>query len=249
MVHTENKNTIALVLFSNVYQDDSAIVSLAGKEGIFSVIAKSVYKTKSQFKPLLVSGSLVELDYSSQASGPCFAKSLRILFDSSDLMQDYVSSMFLLYLEETAMNLYEYGDSFPFLEVYQILKKMKERKNILSLILLYLGCCYKSLGIQLDTSCCVRCKSKKNIVGFSFHDGGFVCQNCLKSFDIIPKEEMELHILRYTFSDLNESILNKIVPKESGLKLLIRLNDNLISYFGLKPMKSFSMLLSALSNI
>lgn len=249
MVHTENKNTIALVLFSSIYQEDSAIVSLAGKEGIFSVIAKGVYKVKSQLKPLLVSGSLVELDYSLSSTGPCFAKSLHILFDSSDLMQDYVSSMFLLYLEETAMNLYEYGDSFPFLEVYQILKKIKERKNMLSLILLYLGCCYKSLGIQLDTTCCVRCKSKKKIVGFSFHDGGFVCKDCLNKFDIIPEDEMELHILRYAFSDLKEPILNKVVPKESGLKILIQLNENLISYFGLKPMKTFPMLLSALSNI
>ena len=102
---------------------------------------------------------------------------------------------------------------------------------------------------MLDTTQCIRCKSKKNIIGFSFRDGGLVCKNCINEFDIVPEDEMELHILRFAFADLNDSILNKIVPQKSGLKILIRLNENLISYFGLKPMKTFSMLLSALSNL
>ena len=57
---------------------------------------------------------------------------------------------------------------------------------------------------------------------------------------------MDLYVLKYAFMDLNEDILSKIVPKNSGIRVLSELNDNIIRYFDLKPMKSFSLLLNAL---
>ena len=34
-------------------------------------------------------------------------------------------------------------------------------------------------GFELEVNKCVNCGSKRNIVAFSFVEGGFICQNCL----------------------------------------------------------------------
>ena len=65
MIKRETKNTIALVLGSTQFGENSAIVSLAGEDGLFGLLAKGIYKPKSQLKPLLITGNIVQVEYQS----------------------------------------------------------------------------------------------------------------------------------------------------------------------------------------
>lgn len=240
--HSESK---AIVLVSNRYKDDSALVTLVGEKGLFSVMAKGIYRMKSPLKPLLISGSLVEIEY--QKSGEVFfASSLKVLYDASELLTSYVSSLYLMYLEELSLSLYQFDDPFPFDEILEIVKSLKTG-DILSLTLLTLGVIYRSLGIGIETRKCVRCKKTSNIVGYSFSDGGFLCHDCIRENDTRCKDTDDLYVLKYAFHPITEEILSKKVFHDNGMRILCLLNDRLLEYFDLKSMKSFPLLLSALN--
>ena len=246
MIKRETKNSIALVLGSTQFGENSAIVSLAGEDGLFGLLAKGIYKPKSQLKPLLITGNIVQVEYQSAAKGPNIASSLRVNMDVSSSLMDYASSCYLMYLQELSLSLFQYGDRFPYEEMKKIINALKEGKDVLSLSILTLGVLYHVLGIEINTDHCIHCQNRKNIVSYSLEEGGYLCKNCLSKFSLSEKEEMDLYVLKYAFMDLNEDILSKVVPKNSGIRVLSELNDNIIRYFDLKPMKSFSLLLNAL---
>jgi DNA repair protein RecO len=246
MIKRETENTIALVLGSTQYGDSSAIVSLAGDNGLFALMAKGIYKPKSQLKPLLITGNIVQVEYAKAIKGPSIASSLRVVMDVSDSLKDYASSCYLMYLAELSLSLFQYGDKFPYEEMKIIINALKEKKDVLSLSILTLGVLHHVLGIEINTDDCISCHKSKNIVSYDLSEGGFICSDCFSKYDASLKDKMDLFVLKYAFSSLSEDILSKSVPKSSGIRVLAQLNDNLVTYFDLKPMKSFSLLLNAL---
>lgn len=247
MISFKTEDSLALVLTSSKYKEDSAIITIASQEGLKSIIARGIYKKNSSLKPLLICGNMVKLEYSTTNSGLNFIKSLEVQSDNSTLMLTYSSSMILLYLQELTLCLYQYGDCFPFLEVHQLLASLKKDADCLSICLLLIGTLYKNLGIQLKLDHCVRCENTKDIIAISFEDGGFICKKCYRKQDVLPQEKNDLYVLKFAFSELNEKILHTTVPKENGVRILCLLHEHLYSYFDLKPSRTFPMLLTALS--
>lgn len=243
----EKENTTAIVLGITPYQDDSAIVSLAGEKGLFSLIAKGIYKPKSNLKGLLISGSLINIEYLVSKKGPHFASSLQVLEDASMLMMKYSTSLYLMYLQELSLSLFAYGEMFPFTEIKMILNALKDGGDVLSITLLTLGVLYRRFGIEMNVESCQKCHRKDNIVSFSLTEGGFICQDCLTKEDDHNLDKMDLFVFKYAFSQLDEKNLKRKVPHENGLKALVKLNDYLLSYFDLKNMKSFSLFLNAIN--
>ena len=242
----EKENTTAIVLGITPYQDDSAIVSLAGEKGLFSLIAKGIYKPKSNLKGLLISGSLVNIEYLVSKKGPHFASSLQVLEDASMLMMNYSTSLYLMYLQELSLSLFAYGEMFPYFEIKKLLNALKNGGDVLSITLLTLGVMYRRFGIEMNVESCQKCHRKNNIVSFSLLEGGFICKDCLTDEDNYL-DTMDLFVFKYAFSSIDEKNLKKIVPRGNGLKVLVKLNEYLLSYFDLKNMKSFSLFLNALN--
>lgn len=244
MIDKETKESIGIVLANVPYKENSTIVTFSGEEGIFSCIARDIYKPKSNLKPLLVIGNLVKIEYNSSKENVNFIKGVSIISDYSSLSVSYEKNIFLLYLQEMSLKLFSYGDAFPFEETNAILHSIKKDKNILSMSLLFLGSLYNCLGIKPNIKECVRCKNTKNIIGISFKDGGFVCNKCANNLDYVCKDIMDLYVFKYAFGNIDEDSINKIVPKENGIKMLTMLHDYLLDYFDAGKSKSFPLLLS-----
>ncbi|MBQ8143107.1 MAG: DNA repair protein RecO [Bacilli bacterium] len=245
MISKELENDVAIVLLATKYQDDSAIIKLAGKEGIFSLIAKGVYKPKSSLKALLITGNLLEIDYKKSDSGPSFAHSCRVILDASSAYQDYQSSCFLLFLQELTNALFEYGERLPYEELLLIIRSLCEKKDVLSLALLLVGTFYRRLGINMSIDECVKCQRSDNIVSYSLQEGGLLCKDCLGQEKV--KNHLEIHVFRYAFMEVNEKNVNRIVPPAEGFKVLNELVLYLMDYFDLKKLQSFAMFVNALS--
>ena len=58
--------------------------------------------------------------------------------------------------------------------------------------------------------------------------------------------EMELHVLRYAFMEVNEINVKRIVPRSEGRKILTLLTQKLERSFDLTPFKTFSLLYQSL---
>ena len=236
----------ALVLSSSKFKDDSAIITLSGQNGIFSLYARGIYKPKSPLKPLLIVGNFVSVEYKVSQNGPGFASSLKVIEDASLLYQDYKSNCFLLLLQELSLSLFRYGDAFPQEEVMRLIFKLQDHGDSLSLALLLLGIFYKRFGLNIQTKECVVCHKSDYIVSYSLQEGGFLCQNCCNDLHKECFNEMDLYVLKFAFSPLTDDILNKKVPQESGVNVFLSLLENLILYFDLKPLRCLPLFLQAI---
>jgi DNA repair protein RecO (recombination protein O) len=247
MANKERFSNPFIVLSITRYKDDSAIVSLAGNMGVVSCLVKGVYRVKSPLKSLLFTGNILMVEYSHLNDGLLFAYSTKLIFDASPLLSDLNASSFLFFLEEISLSLFHYGDTFPFEEVFSILKGFSDRKDSLSLSLLFLGSIYRSLGLEVNIRNCIRCGRNHGIVSYSLREGGFLCRDCLSEEDE-KKDDMDLYVLKFAFSHVDTHMVSKVVPKRNGLKVITDLYQHLMEYFDLKGLKSFAFLLKNLSD-
>ncbi len=236
-----------IVLSSTPFKDDSAMITLAGETGVFSTLAKGVYKPKSQLKPLLIVGNILELDCTGMKEDFYVAQSVMVCFDASGMTMNLKTSSFLFFFQELCLSLFHFGDRFPFYDVQQILYSMSKDNDVLSLSILFLGSLYRCLGLNMNTHECVFCGRKDHITSYSYKDGGFICSECMTE-DHESKDNMDLYVLKFAFSGLNQSILTKKVPFDSGYRIFNGLYENILDYFDIRPLKSFSFLLRTLSD-
>ena len=76
----------------------------------------------------------------------------------------------------------------------EILRKWREGKDRLMAVLIYLARLTRLSGSELEVDKCVFCGDRKEIVAFSFVDGGFVCKNCQSEETVrdLSKDQMLL---------------------------------------------------------
>ncbi len=246
MMKLPEKSCLCFVLSSTRYGEDSAIVSLAGEEGIFSVIARGVYKPKSNLKPLLISGNLLRLSYREGEDGFGIAASLQVMEDNSMLSARYENSCFLLFLQEITFALFRYGDAFPSHDIYLILRHLSKGNDPLTSALLVLASYARALGVDSKIDGCILCGRKDKITTYSLATGGFVCKDCQEKKHVPEKGKLELYILKFIFSPLTEESFLHQVPEKEGKKVLEDLIDHLSSCFDMKPLKTLSLFLSSL---
>lgn len=243
MVVQKEDHEAILVLSVTQYNDNSAIITGATDAGVQSFFARGIYKAKSAMKPLALVGNYVDVDFRKGESDINIVSSCLTIDDVSPLYQDYDSQLFLSFLQELSMNLFQYGDSFPKQDCIQILKGRKNHASILACLLLLLGSFYKALGLKIHTSECALCNSERNLVSFSLKDGGFICKDCLKNTEETKMDDLDLYVLKYAFMPVSEPLLMKQVPLKNGKRVFIQLVENLIHYFDINHLHSLSMIL------
>ncbi len=244
MISLPIQESLCLVLSVTPYQEDSAVITLVGENGLFSALARGIYKPKSPLKPLLIVSNLVRVDYRETSGGTRLISSCKLVEDNSVLAFDYPKSCFLMFLQELSLTLFRFGDAYPSDDIYQLLSALKSHDEILSYSILLLGIFYRSLGINEVTDHCLVCGKTRNIVTYNLQKGGFLCKECKGEESIAS--DTKLYILKFAFMPIQEDLLKKRVPKEEGKEILSELLNHLLSYFDLKPIRSFSMLLQAI---
>ncbi len=93
--------------------------------------------------------------------------------------------------------------------------------------LLFLSRISEKAGYGLQVDECVRCGSKKEIVAFSFSEGGFICKNCLEEDIPIDLTGQQMKILRYVVKAVNyhqfiEDHANDGISKDDKKALLVK---------------------------
>ncbi len=237
MISSEIIHIKGLILSLSQYDDSSAIATFAYEDGIIPILLKGVYKPKSMLKPMLLIFNYVEVSVYKSSNNLYIAKQAEVINDISKLYFDYNFNITLNFLQELAINLFQYGDEFPLEEFIEFLKALRDGKDILSILLLLLGSIYQHLGLKMETDKCLKCQNEQNLISYSIKDGGFYCKNCSP---IAKVDEMNLYILKYAFLGFNKKTINKVVPKEQGKRIFYELTNNLIDYFDLKKLNSLS---------
>ena len=239
-------NTLTgIVLNISPYEDDSAIVVLGTENGLMSFVSKHLYKLNSSIKPLSNIGTVVNIDYrqiNDNINSINYAKSL---LEVTSFYSSLSLSSFLFFLAQLSLLLFSEGDYYPINQIYFLLKLLKKNADPLTISLLVVGTFYKSLGLNQDISKCAKCHSTHNIVSFDLKNGGFICKNCLAE-NLIRRDNDELYIFKFVFSQLNEEVVKRKVPKHAGIKLLKELTQYLLEYYDLKKCESLELFINSL---
>lgn len=112
----------------------------------------------------------------------------------------------LAVIAETAKNIVTDEERYLFFkDIEDALAAMKATKKYLLITLIFLARAIKVAGADLEVDKCVFCGNVRDIVAFSFPDGGFVCRNCYE--ENMPKDlsPSQMKLIRYLFRAPNYS--------------------------------------------
>ena len=93
---------------------------------------------------------------------------------------DYLNA--LLTIDDAMLHLFENEEKFfGYNVVNKTLIALRKGQNPYYCILYFLLKLLPYLGFEIEVKNCVSCGSKKNIIDFSFIEGGFLCSKCAES--------------------------------------------------------------------
>ena len=170
-----------IVLKNTPYKEKDAIIDALTSEGAKSFLVRGLLSPKSS--NIVLSNPLVIADVEvaeGKYKHPVIKKSqvIHSPYHLDDNLRFYSVTQLI---GEITLNLLQEEERGS---IYEDLKRaivaLKDQPSITSSILLiYFMRVIKQAGYSFEAQHCVNCMSKKDIVTFSFSDGGFICKNCL----------------------------------------------------------------------
>ena len=97
---------------------------------------------------------------------------------------------------------------------------IKKAKYPLLVAISYLSKMMKLAGYSFEINRCVKCGSKRNIVSFTFEEGGYVCKDCLDESDKCDLTIDQLMLIR-TLAGSPDFEFNKVDYNEDSAKILL----------------------------
>ena len=189
-----------IILRVTPYKEKDGIIEAISSEGTMSFLLRGLLDPKSKNSPLNNPLTIADVEISEGKYKYPVVKSSMVLVNPINLQYDLTYLAVMMTISEATINLLtdeEKGHIFRFL--YQTIIDLKNGTDPVSICISYLAKILKISGYDFGVNECIMCGSKKNIVTFSFNDGGFICGECYTPD--IPKlfNKNQMLILREAF--------------------------------------------------
>ena len=231
-----------IVLKITPYKEKDGIIDAINEESKMSFLVRGLFDPKSKNAFLNNPLTIADIEISEgKYKYPIIKSSLLIkspINPRADLR--YMSSL-LIIAEATNYLLSEEEKSeiYPFLKA--TIEEMKNGVNPLKILISYLAKVLKISGYNFEVNECIKCGGKKNIVTFSFSEGGFICNNCY-TIDVQKLfNKNQMLVIRESFGFDNPSISNDEVNDEELLFVINKFIEFIYDSYGYK-IKSFDLL-------
>lgn len=230
-----------IVLRISNYKDKDGIVEAINESGQMSFLVRGIFDPKSKNALLNNPLTIADVELSESKGKYLNLKSSYLIESPINPLNDlkYMASLMMI-IEATnyLLSEEEKAEIYPFLK--KIIHRLKNKENPLIVVLDYLCKIIKISGYDFEINRCVNCGNKKNIVTFSFNEGGFICQNCYNAS--IPKlfNKNQMLLIRDSFSNSDIDDLHDLNDEEITF-ILLKLTDFIFDSYGHK-MKSIDLL-------
>ena len=176
--------------------EDSSISTILTKDKIVSCIARKAYlpSSKTHFASMML--QKISFDFSEDRK---FLKDVKLEEDNSSLYEDIVLSLASQVFVEASIKTLQEQDQIPYLYFEEGIRLLKEGFDPLTLVLIYLAVISKVCGFAINIDSCLDCGNKKNLVSFSFSEGGFFCKNCAQEEGMKKSDITYMNIIRYIY--------------------------------------------------
>ena len=204
-----------IVLKVTAYKEKDGIIDAISEDGEMSFLVRGVFDPKSKNAFINNPLTIADVDFSEgKYKYPVIKSSM--LIESPIIPHSDLRYMGTLMMINEVTNFLLSEDEKP--AIYSQLKKtiidLKTGINPLRILISYLANILKISGYDFDVQGCVFCGNRKNIVTFSFPDGGFICGDCYTPD--IPKvfNKNQMLAIREAFLTKNTSISQDINDDE-----------------------------------
>ena len=134
---------------------------------------------------------------------------------------DYLSVVALIV--EIANKMFQDEEKHMFFkDIEESVAALKEHKDKLMVSIILLARAIKIAGAELEVDQCVFCGTRKDIVAFSFPDGGFLCRNCLSENANLDLTPSQMKLIRYAFKSPNYSCNGAEVYSKNDKELILK---------------------------
>ena len=180
------------------YQEKNGIITAFNEEGVITFKVPGLLSNKNQFYMLNTPLSLIEPTFSPSKRGNShILKEVEILFSplSKQMDEKYLNTINAL-LEISRKLVDNEEKQIIFNDLLNSLISLKQNNEPYLVLLKYVLRVINLTGYGFQVNHCLRCNQKKDIVAFSFIEGGFICRNCFNEDDHNDLSLVEMKLFR-----------------------------------------------------
>ena len=222
-----------IVLSITPYKEKDAIINAITENETITFLAKDLKNPKSKNAPLNNILTVADIELMDGSFKHPILKSSKSLSTSLkvEMNAEYLGT--LLILDEMVLNLFPEEDQYVmFHPLENALDNLRKNNDWLMTLLLFMATAIRLGGFQLEVNKCVMCGSTKNIVTFSFNDGGFICQNCFQTEMGRELSKNQMLLLRKIVNCPDYRLQSADYAHEDLMALLARLTQYIEEAFG-----------------
>ncbi len=228
-----------IVIKQNQYKEKDAMVSVLTKNGTVSFLARGILSptSKNASSCLLFAYSSFTLssrqDKLTLTQGKLIKSSFQ-MYGSLEKMaaMQLVAESIIRCLDE------ENGEIYPYFK--KMLELLETDFDSPTLVAICLANIIKNSGYALEYNSCVSCGVKKNIVSFSFTEGGFICGKCQNKLQELSST-IVLKSYRYVFKVTPDLMDHYTFNREISLKIIDEFTSYLLNSFDIKEFKALDI--------
>ena len=223
-----------VVISVTEYKEKDAIIDAIGEEGEVTFLAKGVLSPKSKNAAINNLLAIAEVELQEGNYKFPILKNATITLNplKTNNSFEYLSSLMLIG-EASKVLLQDEEKARIFDSLVQAITALKEGKEALLVLLIYLARIFKESGYEFEVNRCVFCGSKTNIRTFSFRDGGFVCNDCLDETTELGLTKDQMLLIRAAFNAPNFNITFEGYNQENAVVVLNKFFEFINDAYGI----------------
>lgn len=222
-----------IVLTITQYKEKDGIIFGISEEGPMTLTARGMLDPKNKNSGLNNPLTIADIELGSDRFKYPVIKSSTVLVSPLKVNNDYFYLGGITLLGEATNKLLQEDEmGMMFKHLAAAIKAIKEVKEPWMILLIYLLNVLKATGYDFQVDECVFCGSRKDIVTFSFLEGGFVCKNCMNENIERPFNHEQMLLLRAAYFAKNYKVTTDHCTKENAIALLSKFKEFINDSFG-----------------
>lgn len=230
-----------IVISITPYKEKDGIINAISEEGSLSFLARGIFDPKNKNSSINNNLVIADIELTDGKSKYPTLKSCEILETPMSFKTDLEHMTSVMLIAEGTKSLVQDEEKGQLYQpLVNALSSLKNGVEPLMTLLIYFANLFKVTGYEFEVNQCVFCGSKKDIITFSFADGGFICSNCLQEDTEKDLTNNEMLLLRSAFN-ATDYVMSKYYDKDSALKVLEKFFVFIKDSYGI-TLKSASLL-------
>lgn len=195
-----------IVLSHSDYKEKDAIYDAISETESLSFKLNHVKSGSSPYLWMNNPMTIAEIEFGDRRYKYPPVKDAKLLFSPLNDNSDFNYLKAIGMMNETTLSIVDKSERYLlFKDIEEAIDSLSKTKKYHLIAAIFLARAMKIAGVDLQVDRCVFCGKTKDIVAFSFDDGGFVCKECADKTVERTLSSTQMRLIRYLFRTPNYS--------------------------------------------